>query len=81
MNQEHVRGIVYRCPVCGAELAVLARGMGVFAPHCCNKPMDPTEERVLFYVCPVCKAEIGVINPGKGEFTPHCCNVLMDLAA
>lgn len=74
---QYVRGTVYRCPVCGAEIAVLARTMGRFAPRCCNTEMIPRAARLVFYLCPVCGAEIAVLKEGEGEFTPRCCNTKM----
>jgi ribosomal protein L37AE/L43A len=71
------RGVVYRCPVCGAELTVVARRTGVFAPRCCNQPMQPRPQRLAFYACPVCGSELVVVRQGPGEFTPRCCNRLM----
>ena len=81
MSKESTKGLVYRCPVCGAEIVVRAFRMGVFAPHCCNVLMEPTGGRVAFYVCPVCGAELSVLSAGTGEFAPRCCNVPMHLAA
>lgn len=78
------RGMVYRCPVCGAEVAILARVVGVFEPRCCNCPMTPQSRRLVFYHCPVCGAEIAIIKEGEGVFEPSCCNEPMrrqDLAA
>ena len=75
------KGIVYRCPVCGAELLVVARQMGAFAPHCCNRGMIRMKRAAAFYVCPVCGAELAVLKPGEGDFHPHCCNTLMRLEA
>ncbi len=34
------RAAIYRCPVCGAEVAVVRKGAGVFVPHCCNRHME-----------------------------------------
>ena len=78
------RGMVYRCPVCGAEVAILARMVGVFGPRCCNRPMEPQARRLIFYYCPVCNAEIAIIKEGQGVFAPQCCNEPMrrqDMAA
>ena len=77
MSAEDVRGQVYRCPVCGAEILVLARRFGVFTPRCCNEDMVRLSHRLTFYVCPVCAAEIAVVNKGTGVFAPRCCNVDM----
>ncbi len=77
MRPETPRGLVYRCPVCGAEVAILAFRMGSFEPRCCNVPMVLTQCRLCFYVCPVCGAEVAVVREGAGVFSPHCCNVDM----
>jgi hypothetical protein len=71
------RGFLYRCPVCGMELTVVAHEMGRFAPQCCNRDMVRMKRRVAFYVCPVCGAEVAVVHPTRGNFEPHCCNVRM----
>jgi len=81
MSDRGPRGRVYRCPVCGAEVAVLSPRMGGFAPRCCNTDMAPTDRRVAFYYCPVCGAEIAVLREGRGEFLPRCCNTDMKIAA
>jgi len=70
----NLRGTVYRCPVCGAEVAVLARTTSRFAPRCCNRDMLPLGRRLGFYVCPVCGAELAVLKAGEGRFLPRCCN-------
>jgi DNA-directed RNA polymerase subunit RPC12/RpoP len=81
MSATDPRGMVYRCPVCGAEITVLARGMDRFCPRCCNRDMVPRQRRVAFYICPICGAEIAVIKGGAGEFGPRCCNQPMELEA
>jgi len=81
MSSENPRGLVYRCPVCGVEVVVLARRFGVFTPRCCNQDMVPLPGRLTFYVCPVCGVEIAVMQEGSGSFTPRCCNEDMRLAA
>lgn len=68
------RGLVYRCPVCGAELIVVGTAMGAFTPHCCNKPMRRMARKAAFYHCPVCGAQVVVVRKGRGVFQPHCCN-------
>ena len=78
---EDPRGVVYRCPVCGAEILVLATEIGKFTPRCCGEPMIAAEKRVVFYVCPVCGAEIAVLQEGEGAFLPRCCNVDMKRVA
>ena len=82
MSKKSTKGLVYRCPVCGAEIVVLAFRTGVFMPHCCNRLMEPTGSRAAFYVCPVCGAEAAVVlSVGADEFSPRCCNVPMQIAA
>jgi hypothetical protein len=81
MTPPSVRGMVYWCPVCGAEIGVMAARHGEFCPRCCNKPMDVLPRRLSFFICPVCGAEIGVVKKGKGEFLPSCCNTKMLLEA
>ncbi len=76
------RGAIYRCPVCGAEVIVLAPCQGSFAPRCCNQPMEYRPQRVRFYVCPVCGSEIAALNNTSGsQFTPRCCGQHMRPAA
>jgi desulfoferrodoxin-like iron-binding protein len=81
MTATPTKGQVYRCPVCGAELSVLAGRTGDFAPVCCDRPMERLPRRLAFYVCPVCGAEIGVVRAGEGSFLPRCCDTDMRLAA
>ena len=71
------KGLLYRCPVCGAEVAVLADSHGDFRPRCCNTDMVPTWQRLIFYVCPVCHAEIAVFVQPHENFIPRCCNTPM----
>ena len=82
MSGDTPRGWTYRCPICGAEVTVLAQHKAEsFCPRCCNVDMVRSKGRVAFYVCPVCGAEIGVLKAAAGEFYPRCCNVDMHLAA
>ena len=78
---DKIRGTVYVCPVCGAEVAVLAHQVGEFVPRCCNVAMVYAKEKLQFFVCPVCKAEIGVLRHGSGTIVAQCCNVEMIAAA
>ena len=71
------KGSVYRCPVCGAEISVLAGRHGVFEPVCCNVRMIKLSRRLVIYRCPVCDAEIGIVAASCGDFNPSCCNVKM----
>ena len=81
MASTTVRGRVYRCPVCGAQVAVVGAQMGQFSPRCCNVAMDPWLTRLQFYVCHVCGAEIGVVGSHGANFHPRCCNTNMLLDA
>jgi predicted RNA-binding Zn-ribbon protein involved in translation (DUF1610 family) len=71
------RGVVYRCPVCGAEVMVLVRQHGRFDPRCCNTAMRPRLRRVRFFLCPICGAEVASLLPPSATFRPRCCNVSM----
>jgi predicted RNA-binding Zn-ribbon protein involved in translation (DUF1610 family) len=77
MTSTAARGAIYWCPVCGAEIGVLASQHGEFRPRCCNKPMELLQRRLAFFVCPVCGAEIGFVKEGGGDFRPRCCNTAM----
>ena len=81
MSPDRFRGRVYRCPVCGAEITVLASVAGNFRPRCCNTDMLVKRGQATFYVCPVCGAEIAVLKESAGEFRPRCCNTAMQRAA
>jgi endogenous inhibitor of DNA gyrase (YacG/DUF329 family) len=73
-----LRGKVYRCPICGAEVTVLAHECGEFHPVCCNVPMTLEERTLVFYVCPHCRSEV-TLTEGFNEsaFAPMCCNAAM----
>jgi len=75
------RGRVYRCPICGAELAVVAAGTGEFRPRCCDTDMVRLARGLAFYVCPICGAELAVMRKGGGMFAPRCCDTAMLPAA
>ena len=75
------RGNIYRCPVCGAEILVVAKAHGAFEPHCCNVPMLPARYKARFFTCPVCGTEIAALKPLNATFLPRCCNVRMLPAA
>lgn len=75
------RGVVYRCPVCGAELVVIRGSSGVLAPVCCNRPMVRARARMRFFRCPLCGAELAVIRDAGGELAPVCCNEPMQVVA
>ncbi len=74
MSLTKPRGKVYRCAVCGAEVAAVGAALGEFAPVCCNQPMQPVARRLEFYRCPICGAEIAVLAVRRGVFSPVCCN-------
>jgi len=75
------RGVIYRCPVCGAEIGVIAYRTGHFRPRCCNKDMLPQNRRLAFYFCPVCGAEVAIVRGDRAHFRPRCCNTDMKLEA
>ena len=75
--QKYSRGLVYRCPVCGAELAIVSKQTGDFHPRCCNVLMEPKPDRLIFYRCPRCGSELMHINQGNTAFKPRCCNIEM----
>lgn len=81
MSAPSTRGTTLYCPVCGAEVTVIASQFGEFEPRCCNVRMREKPERAVFYVCPVCGAEVAIVRFGGGEFAPRCCNTDMQLAA
>lgn len=70
-------GAMYRCAVCGAEIAVLRASGGSFRPVCCNRPMEQLPHQAIMYRCTVCGSEIAVIRPGAPGFRPRCCNTDM----
>lgn len=77
MTRLNPRGAVYRCPVSGAELAVLAPHAERFTPRCCNVDMLEKPRKMVFYFCAVCGAEIGAIDRQSESFHPVCCNTDM----
>ena len=77
MTTADPRGLVYRCPVCGAEIAIIALKIGAFSPRCCNRPMVPRSRHLVFYLCEICGIEVAVLAEGDGAFTPVCCNEAM----
>ena len=81
MSQTNLIGQVYRCPVCGAEVSVIAAGSGWLAPLCCNRVMALLSLPHDSYCCPVCGAEVMVLKSGSGNLAPRCCNLDMDLRA
>jgi desulfoferrodoxin-like iron-binding protein len=81
MPHANLIGQVYRCPVCGAEVSVIAAGNGWLAPLCCNRVMALQPVSHDSYYCPVCGAEVMVLKSGGGNLVPKCCNQEMDLRA
>jgi len=67
-------GIIYFCPVCGAEVVVVGGTPSAFHPRCCNRDMVPKKQMAVIYTCPVCGSQIMAVSRGQGEFTPRCCN-------
>ena len=80
-SRENLKGAMYRCLVCGAEIMLLAPCASAFRPRCCNQDMLRQARKESFYVCPVCGAEIGVLMKGSGHFAPRCCLTDMVLEA
>jgi hypothetical protein len=39
MVQVKRRAVFFRCPICGAEIAILKPGASGFDPRCCNAAM------------------------------------------
>jgi Zn finger protein HypA/HybF involved in hydrogenase expression len=72
----NITGSRYRCPVCGAELAVIRGGDGTLGPVCCGVEMELLKGLCPVWRCPLCGSEIMAIRGGR-NFTPHCCNVAM----
>ena len=71
-------GKMYRCPVCGAEVAIVSLKAGNFAPRCCNTAMLPLPRRGVFYRCPICGAMVMIIHAVRSSvFAPRCCNTDM----
>lgn len=70
-------GMVYVCPVCGAELSVIKGGHGGFSPVCCNVAMRRANRINSIYRCPVCGSEITVISGFSKSFSPVCCSTGM----
>jgi len=81
MRSNALRGRVYRCPVCGAELTVLGSKVGRFKPRCCNTDMELSPGKLQFYICPVCGAEVALLGTHADAFAPRCCNTAMLLEA
>ncbi len=74
-------GCVYRCPVCGAELSVIASGSGILEPICCNRKMELQERINPVYLCSSCGSELMLIVDKGGKLEPLCCNQKMNRKA
>ena len=81
MTVESTLGLVYRCPVCDAEIIVATECRGAFRPRCCNTDMQIQWQRVTFYRCSVCGSQIAVLTDAPESFEPRCCNEPMELKA
>ena len=62
--------LVYRCPICGAEVTVLGESKGDFHPRCCGKAMALLARQTTVFFCPQCGAQIMVVTPAGGIFNP-----------
>jgi len=71
------RGLLYVCPVCGAEVMVLVRRHGAFEPRCCNTAMRKRARKPVFFVCRVCGAQVAVWRPQADGLSVRCCNEAM----
>jgi len=74
-----VKGTIFRCAVCGAEITVVRGGGGSIAPVCCNQPMNRREGLMHIYHCDVCGAEVAVLVGEEKEMKLVCCNEPMKL--
>ena len=77
MKKPYTKGQVLVCPVCKAEITIIAGSCGSFVPVCCNVEMQPLEKKLTFYRCEICGAEIAVLVGKGGNFIPVCCNEVM----
>lgn len=68
------KGALFRCPVCGAEVVLLAPCPGCFEPRCCGRAMQQQPRRVVFLYCAVCGSEIAVLRERPADFQPRCCS-------
>ncbi|HBO83737.1 MAG: hypothetical protein A2073_03965 [Deltaproteobacteria bacterium GWC2_42_11] len=72
-----LKGQVYFCPVCGAEVSVIRAGNGNLAPVCCNTEMILKAVLNPVYYCSVCRSEVMVICGNEDNLEPKCCNRIM----
>ena len=77
MKKPYAKGQVLVCPVCKAEITVIAGSTKTFIPICCNVEMQPLEKKLTFYRCEICDAEIAVLVDKGTDFVPVCCNEVM----
>ncbi len=72
------KGLVFYCPVCGAEVSVVGVGKGGrLCPRCCNTDMLKRGVLPAFFYCPNCGSELMMLVDGGGNTAPVCCNVVM----
>ena len=77
MRKVYTKGRVLVCPVCRAQITILAGKSDTFVPICCQVEMQPLEKKHAFYHCRVCGAEIAVLIDNSNTFTPICCDEVM----
>ena len=74
-----VKGTVFGCAVCGAEITVVRGGGGAITPVCCNQPMNRLTRPMHIYHCDVCGAEVAVLTGDEEKLKLVCCNEPMKL--
>jgi len=72
------KGLIFFCPVCGAEITVICDGKGHLGPMCCNMKMVAKGSVTTFFSCARCGAEVMILTLGVGNTTPKCCNEYME---
>ena len=77
MRKIYTKGRVLVCPVCKAQITILAGKSDAFIPICCQVEMEPLEKKLAFYRCEICGAEIAVLIDNSKNFVPICCNEIM----
>jgi len=77
VKKPYTKGQVLVCPVCKAEITVIAGSSENFVPVCCQVEMQPVEKKLAFYRCEICGAEIAVLVDKGPNFIPVCCNEVM----
>jgi hypothetical protein len=77
VRKTYTKGQVLVCPVCKAEVTILAGKSDTFVPICCQVEMVPLAQKLAFYRCEICGAEIAVLIDKSDTFTPICCNEVM----